>query len=89
MICRIFTVALIGYFRLVNCPAGLEPPAGARKRRKFIVEVRRFAPGCLTIEEFSCPYYSFLKYFTLVPNSSLYFISINCNAKARYKVVYR
>ncbi len=39
----IFTVAF-NYFRLENvndCPAGLEPPAGARNRRKATVKMRR------------------------------------------------
>ena len=35
---------LIGYFGLGDCPAGLEPPAGARRRRKATVKILRNAP---------------------------------------------
>ena len=35
-----------GYFRINDCPAGLEPPTGVRKRRKATVKKRRnTAPG--------------------------------------------
>ena len=35
---------MLGYIRVNECPAGLEPPAGARYRRKAIVKIRRNRP---------------------------------------------
>ncbi len=35
---RIFKWLLLGYIRLGDCPTGLEPPAGARNRKKATVK---------------------------------------------------
>ena len=40
---RLFKVRF-GYVELGDCPAVLEPPAGARNRRKATVKIRRNAP---------------------------------------------
>ena len=34
----------LGYLKVNDCPAGLEPPAGARKRRKATVKILRILP---------------------------------------------
>ena len=34
----------LGYIGLGDCPEGLEPPTGARNRRKATVKVRRIDP---------------------------------------------
>ena len=40
----VFKQFFIGYFRLGDCPAGIEPKAGARNRGKATVNIRRNAP---------------------------------------------
>ncbi len=55
---RIFTLAFdsLGYLRVNDNPAGLQPPAGARKRRKASVKKRRnTALGIKPLDPFYFP----------------------------------